>query len=184
MLELSMLARIWFRNLLLFLSCIFMLLLARQFLMCSSFLAFLPRMCVQGSGSCKGLSQDMTTVVWNVFISLQEQLRVPLSQTQACNVWTWSSELKQVGFKQLHIFSQRVFPSILSAGALCLVVSLKEMGYQHIVVIFFFTIRSVPLSRFIWPTNETIKTWTQCQYNFKHTFHAAVLASLVSGQSG
>lgn len=47
----------------------------------------------------------------------------------ACNVWTWSSELKQVGFKQLHVFSQRVFPSVLSTAALCSVVSLKEMGY-------------------------------------------------------
>ena len=84
---------------------------------------------VQGSGFSEGLSQGMTTVVWNVFIPLQEQLYVSVNQTQACNVWTWPSELKQGGFKQLHVFSQRDFPSILSTAALCLVVSLKEMGY-------------------------------------------------------
>lgn len=42
----------------------------------------------------------------------------------------------------------------------------------------------MPLSRFIWPSNETIKTRTQLLAVTSSTFHAAVLASLGPGQNG
>lgn len=113
MLELSMLVKIWFRNLLLFLFCIFMLFLARKFLRYSFFSAILPRMCEQGLGSCKGLSQDMTAVLWNVFIQLLEQLYVLVSQTPACNAWTCSSELRLVEAAS-HIFPKSFPKRIIS----------------------------------------------------------------------